>query len=57
MKQIISTIAKGSVGIGSVEFIPELAQIITPETTNFTTAIVQVIIALATLFGLFKKKK
>lgn len=49
----IAKLATGSIGIAT----SELAPIIVEDTSNIVQIVVQVIIGIATLIGLFKKKK
>lgn len=49
----IAKLATGSLGIAG----SELAPVIVDDTSNLVQIVVQVIIGIATLIGLFKKKK
>lgn len=57
LKEKILTLATGATGAGAIEAV-EVAQTFDPATvTEGVSLLSQVIILVATLFGLFKKKK
>lgn len=57
LKDTISKIAVGSAGIVSSEAVPSVIDTVVNQPSEVVSIIVQIIIGIATLFGLFKKKK
>lgn len=53
----IAKLATGSLGIASSEIAPAIVDAIPADTGNIVQIVVQIIIGIATLVGLFKKKK
>lgn len=53
----IAKLATGSLGIASSEIAPAIVEAIPADTSNIVQIVVQIIIGIATLVGLFKKKK
>lgn len=56
LKDTITKIAVGSAGIVSSEAVPNVIDTIVTQPSEVVSVIVQIIIGIATLFGLFKKK-
>lgn len=57
LKTGIEKIAIGGLGIVSTEGIPEIINVISTSPSEVVNVLVQIIIGIATLFGLFKRKK
>lgn len=57
LKSIVQPIVLGVSGISATEIAEPVISSVANDPSNVFTAITQVIIAIATLFGLFKKKK
>lgn len=53
----IAKLATGSLGIAGSELAPTIVDAIPADTGNIVQIVVQIIIGIATLIGLFKKKK
>ena len=53
----IAKLATGSLGIASSELAPAVVDAIPADTSNIVQIVVQIVIGIATLIGLFKKKK
>lgn len=52
----LSKLATGSLGFAGAEIAPDVVSIVTADPSNVVQIIVQIIIGIATLVGLFKKK-
>lgn len=57
MNDTINKIVIGATGIVSTNVTPEMAQLIAPDVANLTSVVIQILIGIATLFGLLRKKK
>ena len=53
----VQKLTVGTVGIVSSEGIPEIIDVVATQPSEVVSIIVQIIIGIATLFGLFKKEK
>ena len=57
LKDTITKILIGGSGLGASEIAPQLLQATSPDVAGVTSVIVQLLIGIATLFGLLRKKK
>lgn len=57
MNDSINKVLIGASGIIGTSATPEILQAVTPDVANLTSVIIQILIGIATLFGLLKKKK
>ena len=57
IKDSIVKIAVGGLGVASSEGVPSVIDSIVTQPSEVVSVIVQIIIGIATLFGLFKRKK
>lgn len=53
----VKSLATGSLGIGSVELVPVVTELVSTPTPDFVQIIVQVVIGVVTLIRLLKGKK
>lgn len=53
----IKTLGIGSVGFLATEVAPQAVEAVSTDSANFVQVVIQIVIGIATLIGMFKKKK